>query len=137
MKGARQYHKTKCQRWQEAKTKALQRGDRTKLLAASSILCPPSELPEPPAATKCRTRFATCTKHVSTLSSDDFLQAFGARTAGKISCLALSYVTATQPQLTLHIDHAHAIALGYCNEGFYLILVVDGFDFLWAEPSVS
>eukprot|EP00961_Rhodomonas_salina_P302971 3941044-Rhodomonas_salina.3 len=112
MKGARQYSKTKRQRGQEAKTKARQHSDRPKLLAASSILCPPSELPEPPAATRCHTSFAADTKHVSTLSSDDFLQAFGARTAWEISCLALSDVTATPPQLTLHIDHAHTIALG-------------------------
>ena len=34
-------------------------------------------------------------------------------------------------KLGLHIDYAHSISLGYSQERYYLILVVDGIDFVW------
>eukprot|EP00961_Rhodomonas_salina_P184978 2497576-Rhodomonas_salina.3 len=35
----------------------------------------------------------------------------------------------------LHIDYAHTIAVGFKNEQYYLIILVDGVDFLWASPT--
>ncbi len=38
---------------------------------------------------------------------------------------------------TLHINHAHTIAVGFHKEQYYLMMVVDCIDFLWAAPSKS
>ena len=37
----------------------------------------------------------------------------------------------------LHADFAHSIALGYNKEQYYLVLTIEGKDFLWAEPVVN
>eukprot|EP00961_Rhodomonas_salina_P257591 3480831-Rhodomonas_salina.3 len=39
----------------------------------------------------------------------------------------------------MHIDYTHAISLGYNKpeEGYYLLIVVDGVDFIWAPSSVT
>eukprot|EP00961_Rhodomonas_salina_P275900 3727070-Rhodomonas_salina.1 len=140
MKEARQYRKSRRQRCEEAKTKTERRKHRatakpapalTALHSASSGIlrshCPKAPL-------QSLLRFAPDTCLVSTLSEDDFLQAFGAnREVQRVEDVD----SAEQPERTLHIDHAHTIALGHGNEGYYLIIVVDGVDFLWAAPSVS
>eukprot|EP00961_Rhodomonas_salina_P174697 2356416-Rhodomonas_salina.1 len=35
----------------------------------------------------------------------------------------------------LHIDYAHTISIRHRNEQYYLMIVVDGVDFLWANPT--
>jgi hypothetical protein len=40
-------------------------------------------------------------------------------------------------QLGLHIDYAHSISLGYSKEKYYLILVVDGIDFVWGQTCTT
>ena len=40
-------------------------------------------------------------------------------------------------KLGLHIDYAHAISLGYAKEKYYLILVVDGIDFVWGQTCTT
>lgn len=42
---------------------------------------------------------------------------------------------AYQARVDLHIDFAHTIALGYHQQRYYLAMVVDGKDFLWASPT--
>ena len=37
----------------------------------------------------------------------------------------------------LHIDYAYAIAMGYHKEKYYLIMVVDGIDFVWASSTTT
>jgi hypothetical protein len=39
------------------------------------------------------------------------------------------------PQHRMHIDYAHSITLGRNKELYYLIIVIDSFDFTWAQPS--
>ena len=63
-------------------------------------------------------RFASETTDATRLGKDDFLHAFG----GDIGNV-------------LHIDHAHMIAIGEKGERYYLMMVVDGVDFMWATPS--
>ena len=40
-------------------------------------------------------------------------------------------------KLDLHIDYAHSISLGYSKEKYYLILVVDGIDFVWGQTCTT
>ena len=40
-------------------------------------------------------------------------------------------------KLGLHIDYAHSISLGYSKEKYYLILVVDGIDFVWGQTCTT
>ncbi len=42
---------------------------------------------------------------------------------------------ATSPSNGLHIDYAYSISLGFNKERYYLIMVVDGIDFIWASAS--
>eukprot|EP00961_Rhodomonas_salina_P195661 2641674-Rhodomonas_salina.1 len=74
-------------------------------------------------------RFAPDTKSISRLADDDFLQAFGAQKS------RWQWGQAFNTDRTLHIDYAHAISLGYNKEGYYLVLVIDGVDFMWASPT--
>ena len=47
-------------------------------------------------------------------------------------------ITAQDPtKLGLHINYAHAITLGYAKETYYLILVVDGIDFVWGQTCTT
>jgi hypothetical protein len=39
------------------------------------------------------------------------------------------------PQHLIHIDYAHSITLGRNKELYYLIIVIDSIDFMWAQPS--
>eukprot|EP00961_Rhodomonas_salina_P165889 2235359-Rhodomonas_salina.1 len=132
--------KSRRQHCEEAKTKTERRKHQatakpapalTALRSASSCIL---RLHCPKALLLSRLCFAPDTGHVSTLSEDDFLQAFGTnREVQRVEDID----GAVQPERTLHIDHAHAIALGHGNKGYYLIIFVDGVDFLWAAPSVS
>ena len=40
-------------------------------------------------------------------------------------------------KLGLRIDYAHSISLGYSKEKYYLILVVDGIDFVWGQTCTT
>ena len=40
-------------------------------------------------------------------------------------------------KMGLHIDYAHSISLGYSKEKYYLILVVDGIDFVWGQTCTT
>ncbi len=40
-------------------------------------------------------------------------------------------------KLGLHINYAHSISLGYSKEKYYLILVVDGIDFVWGQTCTT
>ncbi len=40
-------------------------------------------------------------------------------------------------KLGLHIDYAPSISLGYSKEKYYLILVVDGIDFVWGQTCTT
>ena len=42
---------------------------------------------------------------------------------------------ATSPSNGLHIDYTYSISLGFNKEHHYLIMVVDGIDFIWASVS--
>ena len=106
MKGARTYRKSKRM---EKKQK---RSSTPPVSAGTASTCPPA----PPL--RKRVRFAADTKDVSHLHADDFLQAFRGE-MGKV----------------LHIDHAHTIAVGLKGERYYLMMVVDGVDFMWATPT--
>mmetsp|Transcript_4659 Transcript_4659/g.9294 ORF Transcript_4659/g.9294 Transcript_4659/m.9294 type:complete len:152 (-) Transcript_4659:87-542(-) len=68
-----------------------------------------------------RVRFAPDTKGVSRLPTDDFLHAF--------------QVHGTEEGHVLHIDHAHSIAVGEKGEKYFLMMVIDGKDFMWATSS--
>jgi hypothetical protein len=53
-----------------------------------------------------------------------------------------SFHNATPPlpantPLGLHIDYAYTITMGYHKEKYYLILVVDGIDFVWAQSTTT
>lgn len=37
----------------------------------------------------------------------------------------------------IFIDFAHTITLGYHNEKYYLVMVIEGVDFLWASPTTK
>jgi hypothetical protein len=41
------------------------------------------------------------------------------------------------PRNRMHIDFANSITIGRSKERYYLILVIDGIDFTWAQPSTS
>jgi len=80
-----------------------------------------------------RVRFTADTSGVSHLHRDDFLRAFQADNRE-------DYVirrAATVRQHVLHIDHAHAISLGYFNQRYWLVMVIDGVDFLWGSSSAK
>ena len=36
-------------------------------------------------------------------------------------------------QLGAHIDHAHSISIGRLGEKYYLMIVIDGIDFVWPQ----
>ncbi len=36
-------------------------------------------------------------------------------------------------KLGSHIDHAHSISIGRLGEKYYLMIVIDGIDFLWPQ----
>ena len=38
-----------------------------------------------------------------------------------------------QMKLGAHIDHAHSISIGRLGEKYYLMIVIDGIDFLWPQ----
>jgi hypothetical protein len=38
-----------------------------------------------------------------------------------------------QMKLGAHIDHAHFISIGRLGEKYYLMIVIDGIDFLWPQ----
>ncbi len=40
-------------------------------------------------------------------------------------------------QRDLHVNYAHTISRGYHNQQYYLLMVVDGIDFMWASPTSS
>jgi len=90
--------------------------DTSPPLTSAAAATSPAPSDQPPVRRK--VRFAPDTKNVTRLSDDDFLRAFGGE---------LGHV--------LHIDHAHSIAIGEKGERYYLMMVVDGVDFLWATPS--
>ena len=52
---------------------------------------------------------------------DDFLHAFNL----------------VEERVDMHIDYAHTIAIGYHNQRYYLVIVIDGVDFLWASPTAT
>jgi len=66
-----------------------------------------------------RVQFSTDTLPTSRMHEDDMLRAFAARS----------------DRADMHIDFAHTIAIGYHQQRYYLVLVVDGKDFLWALPA--
>jgi hypothetical protein len=41
----------------------------------------------------------------------------------------------TSPSNGLHIDYTYSISLGFNKELYYLIMVVDGIDFIWVSAS--
>lgn len=41
------------------------------------------------------------------------------------------------PRNRMHIDYANSIILGRNKEHYYLIIVIDGIDFTWAQPSIT
>jgi hypothetical protein len=43
--------------------------------------------------------------------------------------------TVTSPSNGLHIDYTYSISLGFNKEHYYLIMVVDGIDFIWVSVS--
>jgi hypothetical protein len=50
--------------------------------------------------------------------------------------------TATPPSpvnkpVGFHVDYAYAITMGYHKEKYYLMLVVDGIDFVWAQSTTT
>jgi hypothetical protein len=47
----------------------------------------------------------------------------------------LAKKTVTFPSNGLHIDYTYSISLGFNKEHYYLIMVVDGIDFIWASTS--
>ena len=36
-------------------------------------------------------------------------------------------------KLGAHIDHAHSISVGRLGENYYLMIVIDGVDFVWSQ----
>jgi len=76
-----------------------------------------------------RVRFSADTSTRSLLADDDFLQAFQAP-----KCLKGDKREALA-QHVLHIDHAHTLSLGFNGQRYYLVMVIDGVDFLWASSS--
>mmetsp|Transcript_62292 Transcript_62292/g.129202 ORF Transcript_62292/g.129202 Transcript_62292/m.129202 type:complete len:351 (-) Transcript_62292:1380-2432(-) len=141
MKGARQYRKSK--RMKQKQQRDQRRQCSAARAAQSSILRPPT-LPDPHAAISVaqhgrasvcdkhkplkRVRFAADTVDRHNLSEDDFLRAF--RTS-----VPLTRKSCYKVQHDLHVDYAHSISLGYRNEAYYLVMVIDGVDFMWAAPS--
>ena len=71
------------------------------------------------------------TRHRSALSSDDCLQGWNAVRADKHQRFSAHTLR------DLHIDYAHTIAIGHAKQQYYLIMVVDGVDFMWAAPTKS
>jgi len=139
MKGARHYRKSK-----RMKIKAQRDHERRHKAAAGTSILRPPDTPEPHAAfavaqdgaaSVCaahakqkRVRFAPDTVDKHTLHADDFLRAFH-------TSVPLSRKSCFKAHHDLHIDYAHSISIGYKNEAYYLVMVVDGIDFLWATPT--
>lgn len=76
-------------------------------------------------------RFDPSTHSRTRLADDDFLHAFQATDVRGRG----GFRAALKAQHTLHIDYAHTISLGYHNQRYYLVMVIDGIDFLWASAS--
>jgi hypothetical protein len=36
-------------------------------------------------------------------------------------------------KLSAHIDHAHSISIGRLGEKYYLMIVIDGINFVWSQ----
>eukprot|EP00961_Rhodomonas_salina_P235921 3188412-Rhodomonas_salina.1 len=135
MKGAHKYWKSKRQKEKEAARKSDKHSKKSDLAratgddsAATAAVPSPAQLAEAGASLQ-SVRFAPDTKSISRLADDDFLQAFGAQKSRWL------WGQVFNTDRTLHIDYAHAISLGYNKEGYYLVLVIDGVDFMWASPT--
>jgi len=57
------------------------------------------------------------------------------RTRWRADDLMHAFTLADDERFDLHVDYAHTIAMGYHNQRYYLIMVIDGKDFLWATPT--
>mmetsp|Transcript_17909 Transcript_17909/g.36009 ORF Transcript_17909/g.36009 Transcript_17909/m.36009 type:complete len:481 (+) Transcript_17909:395-1837(+) len=141
MKGARHYRKSKRMKQKIERDHA--RKHAAQHAAAASASCPPTHpAAEPAAAVALHGQASICTAHEihkrvrftadtvdhCKLPRDDFLHAFKTSTPlSRLSCFHAYH--------DLHVDYAHSISLGYRNEAYYLVMVVDGVDFLWAAPT--
>jgi len=139
MKGARHYRKSK-----RMKVKAARDSARKHKQAAHASILRSSSAPEPDTAVHVaqqggasvctdhaaprRVRFAPDTVEHCKLPKDDFLRAYQTSTP-------LSRLSCYKAQHDLHVDYAHSISIGYKNEAYYLVMVIDRVDFLWAAPT--
>ena len=55
------------------------------------------------------------------MHADDFLRAF----------------PVTDDMHDMHVDYAHTIAVGYHNQRYYLVMVIDWVDFMWASSTAT
>ena len=68
-----------------------------------------------------RVHFSTSSSEPTRMHVDDFMHAYSLR----------------DEPLDMHIDYAHTIALGYHNQKYYLVIVIDGKDFMWASSTTT
>mmetsp|Transcript_29890 Transcript_29890/g.61459 ORF Transcript_29890/g.61459 Transcript_29890/m.61459 type:complete len:480 (-) Transcript_29890:392-1831(-) len=135
MKGSRKYRKSARMK-AKAKAKNAKHAEHCK---ANSVLtsvqipaiphCTASMCAEHREEKTKRVRFSAETSTRSRLADDDFLHAFQAP-----ACLK-GEKREVLAQHVLHIDHAHTLSLGYKGQRYYLVMVIDGVDFLWASSS--
>mmetsp|Transcript_30800 Transcript_30800/g.63788 ORF Transcript_30800/g.63788 Transcript_30800/m.63788 type:complete len:919 (-) Transcript_30800:650-3406(-) len=143
MKGARRYRKSKRMREHAKRQEKRQHVRHSSILrqtisseaeavaaAAAAAAAAQSETPVCPSPARQRVRFHADTIDTCKLHSDDFLHMFKTATPeSRRSCFKIQH--------DLHVDYAHSISLGYHNQLYYLVMVVDGKDFLWATPTTT
>eukprot|EP00961_Rhodomonas_salina_P254455 3438285-Rhodomonas_salina.1 len=155
--GARTYRKTKRQKEKEKKAaskeqRAVKKTGNAKTPASpsSSILKQGKDAHEAAAAATCG-QVRLCRKHRElerVRFSGQQEEAFCDRKAASIqeprTGLSQGTVRLAPDDMLhafqlryLHIDYAHSIALGYHNQQYFLIMVIDGVDFMWASPTTT
>mmetsp|Transcript_32813 Transcript_32813/g.67774 ORF Transcript_32813/g.67774 Transcript_32813/m.67774 type:complete len:134 (-) Transcript_32813:212-613(-) len=116
MKGARKYRKSKRVKEKARTTYELRQKHRAAMRAANAV-----QVHHASAKPSRKVRFDQSVGDPTRLHCDDFMRAY----------------ILTDELHDLHIDYAHTIAIGYHNQRYYLVMVIDGKDFLWASPTTT